>query len=575
MIESMSRYYETTHYNVHRGVYELAQEATRLFEEARAKVASFIGAPSGSWRSCSPKTPPKPSTSSPTRWGRKNLGPSDVVVASDIEHHANLVPWLQLREEKGIELRFFRVGDDGTLQLDDLARVLDGAKLLAVTGASNVLGTLPPVRAMADAAHAAGALVLVDGAQYVAHMPTSVPDLGADFVAFTGHKMLGPTGIGGLWARRELLDAMPPFLTGGEMIRDVRLDGFTTNDVPWKFEAGTPPIAEAIGLGVAVDYLRGLGMAAVRAHEQALTGYAMQALKGRYGDDIVIYGPASAAQRCGIVSFTYRDIHAHDISQVLDEAGVCVRAGHHCAKPLMRQLGVERDGAGVVLGVQRRGGRRRLSGRHRPSRRRLRLTTRAFGGAFLTVMPGLEDLYREIILDHYRNPRNRGELESPPAVRTEGFNPLCGDEVVIYLDADAGVITDLRVSGQGCSISQSSASMMSVAVKGKNLAQARATIRAFRAMMSLHGQQLDGLDDVRGGAAAGSTAGGAAGADRGPDGGDDERSAAEVAAEEGVSLGDLEALQGVVKFPVRIKCATLSWHTLAQALDEVETTQLN
>jgi nitrogen fixation protein NifU and related proteins len=188
-------------------------------------------------------------------------------------------------------------------------------------------------------------------------------------------------------------------------------------------------------------------------------------------------------------------------------------------------------------------------------------------------MPGLEDLYREIILDHYRNPRNRGELESPPAVRTEGFNPLCGDEVVIYLDADAGVITDLRVSGQGCSISQSSASMMSVAVKGKSLAQARATIRAFRAMMSLHGQQLDGLDDGRGGAAGGRTTGGAADADRGPDGGDDERSAAEVAAEEGVSLGDLEALQGVVKFPVRIKCATLSWHTLAQALDEVEATQ--
>ncbi len=339
VIESMSRYYETTHANVHRGVYELAQEATRLFEEARAKVASFIGAPSAD-EVVFTKNATEAINLVAYAWGRKNLGPSDVVVASDIEHHANLVPWLQLREEKGTELRFLHVGDDGTLQLDDLARVLDGAKLLAVTGASNVLGTLPPVRALADAAHAAGALVLVDGAQYVAHMPTSVPDLGADFVAFTGHKMLGPTGIGGLWARRELLEAMPPFLTGGEMIRDVRLDGFTTNDVPWKFEAGTPPIAEAFGLGVAVDYLRGLGMAAVRAHEQALTGYAMQALKGRYGDDIVIYGPASAAQRCGIVSFTYRDIHAHDISQVLDEAGVCVRAGHHCAKPLMRQLGV-------------------------------------------------------------------------------------------------------------------------------------------------------------------------------------------------------------------------------------------
>ncbi|HXW80195.1 MAG TPA: SufS family cysteine desulfurase [Acidimicrobiales bacterium] len=339
VIETMSRYYETTHANVHRGVYELAQEATRLFEEARAKVAKFIGAPSAD-EVVFTKNATEAINLVAYSWGRHNLGASGVVVASDIEHHANLVPWLQLREEKGTQLRFLRVGDDGMLQLGDLARALDGAKLLAVTGASNVLGTLPPVRALADAAHAAGALVLVDGAQYVAHMPTSVRDLGADFVAFTGHKMLGPTGIGALWARRELLDAMPPFLTGGEMIRDVRLDGFTTNDVPWKFEAGTPPIAEAIGLGVAVDYLQALGMSAVRAHEQALTSYAMQALKERYRDDIVIYGPARAAERCGIVSFTYRDIHAHDISQVLDEAGVCVRAGHHCAKPLMRQLGV-------------------------------------------------------------------------------------------------------------------------------------------------------------------------------------------------------------------------------------------
>jgi cysteine desulfurase/selenocysteine lyase len=263
-----------------------------------------------------------------------------VVVTTEIEHHANFVPWLQLREEKAAQLRFLRLGDDGALDLDNLVQVLDGAKLLAVTAASNVLGTLPPMRTLVDAAHAAGALVLVDGAQYVPHLPTEVLDLGADFVAFTGHKMLGPTGIGALWAKRELLEAMPPFLTGGEMIRDVRLDGFTTNDIPWKFEAGTPPIAEAIGLGTAIDYLRGIGMGAVRSHEQALTSYAMKALKERYGDEIVIYGPPPSAPRAGIVSFSYKDIHAHDLSQVLDEVGVCVRAGHHCAKPLMRCLGV-------------------------------------------------------------------------------------------------------------------------------------------------------------------------------------------------------------------------------------------
>jgi cysteine desulfurase/selenocysteine lyase len=339
VLEAMQRYYETTHANVHRGVYQIAQEATNLYEEGRAKVAAFIGAASSD-EVIFTKNATEAINLVAYSWGRANLGPSDAMVTTEIEHHANFVPWLQLREEKGTELRFVGLGQDGALDLADLDRLLDGAKLLAVTAASNVLGTLPPLRLLADAAHAAGALVLVDGAQYVPHLPTDVQEMGADFVAFTGHKMLGPTGIGALWARRELLDAMPAFLTGGEMIRDVRLDGFSTNDVPWKFEAGTPPIAEAVGLGAAVDYLRALGMDAVRAHEQALTAYAMAALSERYGDDITIYGPPPGAARAGIVSFAYRDVHAHDLSQVLDQAGVCVRAGHHCAKPLMRRLGV-------------------------------------------------------------------------------------------------------------------------------------------------------------------------------------------------------------------------------------------
>jgi cysteine desulfurase/selenocysteine lyase len=339
VLDAMQRYYETTHANVHRGVYQIAQEATNLYEEARAKVAAFIGAGSPD-EVVFTKNATEAVNLVAYSWGRANLGPSDALVTSEIEHHANFVPWLQLHQEKGTELRFLPLGPDGTLDLAGLDRLLEGAKLLAVTAASNVLGTLPPVRLLADAAHAAGALVLVDGAQYVPHLPTDVGEMGADFVAFTGHKMLGPTGIGALWARRELLESMPAFLTGGEMIRDVRLDGFTTNDVPWKFEAGTPPIAEAIGLGAAVDYLCGLGMHAVRAHEQALTAYAMGALKQRYGDDITIHGPSPAAARAGIVSFAYKDVHAHDLSQVLDQAGVCVRAGHHCAKPLMRRLGV-------------------------------------------------------------------------------------------------------------------------------------------------------------------------------------------------------------------------------------------
>jgi cysteine desulfurase/selenocysteine lyase len=218
--------------------------------------------------------------------------------------------------------------------------LLDGAKLLGVTAMSNVVGTMPPVRQMVDAAHAHGAITVVDACQYVPHVATDVQAWDADFVAFSAHKLLGPTGIGALWGRQSLLEAMPPFLGGGEMIRDVRLDGWTPNDAPWKFEAGTPPIAEAVGLHAAIDYLDALGMESVREHEVSLTGYALRTLTERFGDGITIYGPSEPAQRGGVVSFSFTDIHPHDISQVLDERAVCVRAGHHCAKPLMRRLGV-------------------------------------------------------------------------------------------------------------------------------------------------------------------------------------------------------------------------------------------
>jgi cysteine desulfurase/selenocysteine lyase len=245
-----------------------------------------------------------------------------------------------LAEDIGIELRYLPVADDHTLDLTDLDRLVDGVKLVSVTAMSNVLGTLPPIPRLAEAAHAAGALLCVDAAQYVPHLPTDVQAWGADFVGFTGHKLLGPSGIGVLWARDELLDAMPPFLGGGAMIRDVRLDGFTPNEVPWKFEAGTPPITEAVGLAAAIAYLEDLGMDAVREHEVALTSYALRSLTERFGDDITIHGPAEPAQRGGVLSLAFRDVHPHDLSQILDEHGVCVRAGHHCAKPLMRRLGV-------------------------------------------------------------------------------------------------------------------------------------------------------------------------------------------------------------------------------------------
>ena len=339
VLDALDEYYTEHNANVHRGVYTLAEEATAAYEEARAKSARFIGAPS-----------PREviftrSTTEATNlvahaWGRSTLSAGDVVVLTHMEHHANIVPWHMLAAERGIELRWIPLTPDGQLDLTELPRLLDGAKLLGVTAVSNVLGTINDIAPLAEAAHAAGALVLVDAAQSAPHLTIDVGALGADFLAFSGHKMLGPTGIGVLWAKRELLEAMPPFLGGGEMISDVRLDGFSCAELPWKFEAGTPPIAEAVGLGAAIDYLQDVGMEAVRAHEVSLNAYARSSLEERFGDRFRIHGPADPEARSGVLSFEFADVHPHDIAQVLDSEGVCVRAGHHCAKPLMRVLGV-------------------------------------------------------------------------------------------------------------------------------------------------------------------------------------------------------------------------------------------
>ena len=343
VIDAMNEYYETTNANVHRGSYDLAVRATEALEGARAKVARFINAPATN-EVVFTKNATEAFNLLARSWGAANLGPGDTVVISEMEHHANIVPWHMLSAEKGFELRWIPVTPDGHLDLRDLDTLLDGAKLVSVTAMSNVLGTLNDIPRLAEAAHGAGALLAVDGSQYVPHVPTDVQAMGADFLIFTGHKMLGPMGIGVLWARAELLEAMPPFLGGGEMILNVTKEGFTTTEIPWKFEAGTPMVAEAVGLGAAIDYLDNLGMDNVRAHEIELTDYALRTLNERYGDKIVIHGPQVASERGGVLSFVYGEpdmrVHPHDIAQVLDQAGVCVRAGHHCAKPLLQTMNV-------------------------------------------------------------------------------------------------------------------------------------------------------------------------------------------------------------------------------------------
>jgi cysteine desulfurase / selenocysteine lyase len=340
VLDAMREYDETTHANVHRGVYSIAEEATRRFEAARHNVGRFIGAPNPSREILFTKNATEGLNLVAHTWGRTHLRSGDTIVLTEMEHHANIVPWHILATERGLNIRWIPVDDQGELVLDDLDQLLEGVKLVGITCMSNVLGTLNAVSEITERAHAVGAVVVADGAQSVPHLPTDVAAMGVDFLAFSAHKMLGPTGIGVLWGRDELLSDLPPFLGGGEMILDVRKDGFTPNDIPWRFEAGTPPITEAIGLGAAVDYLREVGMEAIRSHEIALTAYAMDALNDRFSGDIRIFGPRDPSARGGVLSFSYRDVHPHDISQVLDQYGVCVRAGHHCAKPLMRRLGV-------------------------------------------------------------------------------------------------------------------------------------------------------------------------------------------------------------------------------------------
>ena len=339
VIDRMTDYYKQINANVHRGAYHIAELATSEMEETRAKVSRFINA-SSEKEIVFTKNATEAINLVAYTWARSQLKEGDVILLSSLEHHSNIVPWHQLSSERNIEIRWIPITQDGQLDLSSIDELLADVKLLCVSAVSNALGTINPVKQLVDAAHKVGAICLVDACQSVPHFKTDVAELGADFLAFSGHKMCGPTGIGVLWGRLEILEKMPPFLGGGEMILNVTSDGFTTNEVPWKFEAGTPPIAEIIGLGVAVSYLEKIGMEVIREHEQNLTSYALDLLTERFGDDLTIHGPEEVVNRSGVISFSYRDIHPLDISQVLDQYGVCVRAGHHCCKPLMTLLGV-------------------------------------------------------------------------------------------------------------------------------------------------------------------------------------------------------------------------------------------
>ena len=331
VIEAMERYYRNSNANIHRGVHTLAEEATGLYESARDRVASFVNANSRKEIIFTRNTTEAINLVA-NAWGRANIKAGDVIVLTEMEHHSNLVPWQMLAAEKGAIIEIIPVTDDGELNLSTFDSILQKSpKIVCCTHMSNVLGTINPIPEIAAKAHAAGAVVLVDGAQSVPHFAVDVQTLGADFLAFSGHKMCGPTGIGVLWGREALLDAMPPFLGGGDMIRRVYLREFKAADLPNKFEAGTPAIAEGIGLGAAVDYLLNVGLDRIHQHEQAIIAYALERLEEVPG--VKVFGP-KAERKGGVATFTLAGVHPHDVAQILDRDGIAVRAGHHCAMPL-------------------------------------------------------------------------------------------------------------------------------------------------------------------------------------------------------------------------------------------------
>ncbi|HVM71229.1 MAG TPA: cysteine desulfurase [Anaerolineales bacterium] len=337
VLEAMENFYRTNNANIHRGVHTLAEESTAMYEQARQKVADFIHAARAEEIVFTRNATESINLVAYT-WARANLKSGDRIILTEMEHHSNLVPWIMLATERGVQLEFIPVAADGLLDLEAYRRLLElEPRLVAFTGMSNVLGTITPVAEITRLAHAAGALVLVDGAQSVPHLPVDVQSLEVDFLAFSAHKLLGPTGIGALYGRANLLHSMPAFLGGGDMIKSVHLRAFTPNDIPHKYEAGTPAIAEAVGFGAAVDYLGRLGMPAVAAHEQEMVGYALERLEEIPA--VRVFGPV-AGKKGGVASFTLEGVHPHDIAQILDQDGIAIRAGHHCAQPLHEKYGI-------------------------------------------------------------------------------------------------------------------------------------------------------------------------------------------------------------------------------------------
>ena len=527
VIDALVRYYETTNANVHRGVYRLAEEATQEYESARTKVAAFIHAPTPAGV-IFVRNATEAINLVARAWGDRNIHEGDEILVTAMEHHSNLVPWHLLARRTGARIRAVPIDGDGRLDMAALDVLLNQrTRLVAVTHVSNVLGTINPIAEIARRTHAVGAALLVDGAQSVPHMPIDVTSLGADFLVFSGHKMLGPTGVGVLVVQPDRYDQMDPFLGGGEMIREVTLMSSTYADPPWRFEAGTPNIAGVIALGAAVDYLRGVGMEAIAQHDLVMGAQARALLSAVPG--LTLLGPPPGPFATGgVATFTIDNVHPHDIAAALDAKGIAVRAGHHCCQPLMARLGLPATTRASFYLYNTKAEVEQLASAlsevartYSPSKS---VASMAPDGVAAGPAGPDDEFFREVVLDHYLHPAGREPVDGP-VVEWHGKNPLCGDEVTLRLKTEDGRIAGLQVVGHGCSISVASGSMLADRLEGRTLDEARRLLRGVKAMF--RGEPLPADLDI----------------------------------------GDLAALRGVKDLPVRVKCALLAWTTLEEALD--------
>ena len=523
VIDALRHYYERDNSNVHRGMHELSARATAAYEAARGKVARYLNA-AGEEEIVFTRGTTEAINLVAQTWGAKFLRAGDVILLTEMEHHSNIVPWQLLAERTGATLRFLPINARHELALERLGEFLTPeVKLFAFTHISNALGTINPAAELCAAARKVGAVTLVDAAQSAGHLPIDVQALGCDFLALSGHKMCGPTGIGALYGKKALLNSLPPWQGGGDMIETVQFEKSTWKPAPYRFEAGTPNIAGAIGLGAAIDYLEAIGREAIFEHDARITQYALERL-GRI-PGLRILGPPAGTPRGAVISFVFGDTHAHDVVTLADAHGLALRGGHHCTQPLMRKLGLVSTARASFYFYNTLAEVDRMAEILAPAAQ-----AATPDAAQAAVSLPLGEIYEMVVSDHARHPRNFGELPGPEVVHVHGDNPSCGDTIDLHVQFGPEKVENLKFTGAGCTVCMTSASLMTVKLKGKPRTEAERLMRLF------HGQVAAPASDTAPGPR---------------------------------ELGDLNVLGGVRKFPQRVKCAMLAWRAFEQALEEV------